>query len=184
MSSESAERRHLHNRTVVFDGYLRSDGLWEIEAEIVDTKPYLYDDRERGALSPGHPIHRIAVRLTLDDSLTIRATTCDMIDTPFSICSEASAPVSALVGAQLGPGWRRAVDERMGGTKGCSHLRELLYNMATVAFQTISPYRERQGGQAPGKKGSGMPFFLDGCYSWALDSPIVTRFFPQHSSRK
>ena len=39
-----------------------------------------------------------------------------------------------------GGGWRRAVNEAVGGTKGCTHLKELLMPAATVAFQTLSSW--------------------------------------------
>jgi len=33
-------RRLMHTRTVECKGYLRDDDLWEVEARLVDTKPY------------------------------------------------------------------------------------------------------------------------------------------------
>ncbi|MGE0724371.1 MAG: DUF2889 domain-containing protein [Alphaproteobacteria bacterium] len=180
MDHDRPGRRRLHNRTVVFDGYLRDDGLWEFEAQLTDTKSYVYDDRERGPLAPGRAIHRIGVRLTVDDDLVVRSVEPLMHEIPFSICGEAGQGASALVGTKVGQGWRRAVDEGLLGTKGCSHLRELLYNVATVVFQTVSPFREQNGGTAPRKAGGAMPFFLGGCYSWALERSVVARFFPQH----
>ena len=35
----SVGREHIHTRRVVSQGYLRADGLWDIEAGIEDTKP-------------------------------------------------------------------------------------------------------------------------------------------------
>lgn len=184
MVAEAVERQHAHTRTIVFDGYLRSDGLWDIDGELTDTKPYVYHDRERGALSPGSPIHRMAVRVTCDDKLIVQDIASNMIDTPFSICTHGADRLSSLIGAQMGPGWRQVIRERMGGTEGCSHLRELLINAATVAFQTISSYRESQGKQLPQGADGETPFFLNGCYGWAFESPVVARFFPKYHVRK
>lgn len=36
----SVGREHIHTRRVVSQGYLRADGLWDIEAGIEDTKTY------------------------------------------------------------------------------------------------------------------------------------------------
>ena len=37
-AATAASRRHVHTRTIRVDAYARSDGLWDIEAELVDTK--------------------------------------------------------------------------------------------------------------------------------------------------
>ncbi|WP_414708625.1 DUF2889 domain-containing protein [Ramlibacter sp.] len=45
--------------------------------------------------------------------------------------------MQAMVGVRMGPGWRQALEKALGGAKGCTHLRELLFNMArrdAVAF--------------------------------------------------
>ncbi len=182
---EPAPRRHLHTRQTTYRGYLREDGLWDIEGELCDTKPYAYADRERGRMPPGTPVHHMLARLTVDDALVIRDAHFEMRAIPFSFCAGAAADAASFIGITLGGGWRRAVDERMRGTAGCSHLRELLYNIATAAFQTISPYREEfmaERGAPTGK--NGLPFFLDQCYSWALTSPVVARYFPQFAVTK
>ncbi|QWG24986.1 DUF2889 domain-containing protein [Bradyrhizobium sediminis] len=37
MNEENGERRRrMHKRTVECDGYLRDDGLWEVEARLID----------------------------------------------------------------------------------------------------------------------------------------------------
>ena len=33
-------RRHMHTRSIECSGYLRDDGLWEVEAWLRDTKPF------------------------------------------------------------------------------------------------------------------------------------------------
>ena len=65
-------RTHLHTRAVVYRGYQREDGLWDIEAEMTDTKTYTLDRSERGDMPPGTPIHGMAIRATVDDNMTIR----------------------------------------------------------------------------------------------------------------
>jgi Protein of unknown function (DUF2889) len=175
-----APRRLLHSRRVVSEGFLREDGLWDLEGELRDTKSYVYEDRERGELPIGQPMHLMRVRLTLDNALVVREVHTDMDQIPFRYCAGATHGAPALVGAMIGPGWRRAVDAHMKGVKGCSHLRELLYAVATTAFQTISSYREQfmKDLGAPPAEGSGRPFFLDQCHSWDTTSPVVLQFFP------
>jgi hypothetical protein len=44
-------RSHLHTRAVVFRGYHREDGLWDIEAALIDTKTYALERFERLSLA-------------------------------------------------------------------------------------------------------------------------------------
>ena len=50
----------------------------------------------------------------------------------------------AWPGCKIGPGFLKAAAARVGGTHGCTHLRELLQQMGTTAFQTIKPAKARQ----------------------------------------
>ena len=34
------KRECLHSRNIVCNGFLRNDGLWDIEARLIDTKSY------------------------------------------------------------------------------------------------------------------------------------------------
>src|SRR3546814_20121981 len=49
----AAPRRLMHQRTVVCDGYLRHDGLWEVDARLRDTKTFSYVHFSRGPFDPG-----------------------------------------------------------------------------------------------------------------------------------
>lgn len=186
--SAPAPRRHLHTRTIVCEGYRRDDGLWDIEASIVDTKAYAYVEPDRGHREPGDPVHHMAVRLTLDEKMVVRAIEVDMPATPYTTCLTAAPAYQGLVGKQVGLGWRRAVNECVGGVLGCTHVRELLFPMATVAFQTMGGWKEKESGQeeldgVPASAG-GRPYFLDGCKSWAADGPVVARLHPQFAIRR
>ena len=81
-------RTHLHTRAVVYRGYHREDGLWDIEAEMTDTKTYPLDRSERGDMPPGTPIHGMAIRATVDDQMTIREIATSSDFTPFDECQQ------------------------------------------------------------------------------------------------
>ena len=183
--SPPAARRQLHTRTIVCDGFRREDGLWDIEARIVDTKPYAYDEPVRGRREAGDPVHDMKVRLTLDDAMVVRAIEVAMPATPYGTCQTAAPAFDRLVGARVGVGWRRAVNAAVGGTQGCTHVRELLFPMATVAFQTIGGWSEAEAAATalPPADGGGRPYFIDGCKAWAADGEVVARFYPRFAIR-
>jgi hypothetical protein len=176
-------RRPVHTRRTSFEGFLRDDGLWDLDCTLSDTKSDAIHMRERGVLPAGEPIHLLRVRLTVDDSFTIRAVETAAIDTPFDECLvPAGAPMQKLVGLTMGPGWRKAIEGAIGGVGGCTHLRELVFNAATAAFQMIPHYRATEGGRKDdmaaldaGKP----PFYMGKCMTWSFEGPVVQRLAPQ-----
>ena len=176
-------RTHLHTRATVYRGYRRDDGLWDIEAELSDTKTYSFELQGRPALTPGEPIHGMAIRATLDDSMTIREIVTVMDDTPYGECQQGTDPMQKMVGVAMGPGWRMAIERALGGTRGCTHLRELLFNMATAAYQTIPGYRSHLRKQAGSNEDHGAattaPYHLGKCIAWDFNGAVVQRNYPQ-----
>ena len=173
-------RKHLHTRSVVYRGYHREDGLWDIEAELTDVKTYEVN-REHGQMPPGTPIHGMAIRVTVDDAFVIREIESSSDHTPFDECQQGKAPMQRMVGATMGPGWRQAIEKALGGIRGCTHLREMLFNMATAAYQTIPSYQmrlRRQAGQPQGD-GDTPPYHLGKCIAWDFDGPVVQRHYPR-----
>ena len=175
-------RRPIHTRRVQFEGFLRDDGLWDIDCQLSDTKAEPIHLIERGLLPPGEPVHLFQVRLTVDDGFTIRAVQTAAARVPFNECHiPADAPMQKLVGLTMGPGWRKAIDGAIGGVGGCTHLRELVFNAATAAFQMIPHYRAMQGGsdQPPGAGSDEPPYYMGQCMTWAFEGPVVQRIAPQ-----
>ncbi len=134
--SAPAPRRKLHHRAINLEGFEREDGLFEVEAELIDTKTYAYTAAARGHLEAGTPVHHMRVRVTFDDRMKITAAEAVTLAGPWGDCPSGGDKFHRLVGLTLGPGFTAAVKERIGGAAGCTHHRELLQQVATVAFQT------------------------------------------------
>ena len=184
--SPPAPRRHKHTRSISCEGYQREDGLWDIEARIVDTKPFAYREPFRGLRAPGEPVHDMALRLTIDDHMVVRDIAVAMLAVPYGPCSSALPAFKGLIGRKIGAGWRRAVQECVGGVKGCTHLRELLLPAATVAFQTLGSWPE-DGQPAPEPDPdyqTERPHFVDGCKAWATDGEVVAQLYPQFHRKR
>jgi hypothetical protein len=173
--TRAAPRDHIHTRNIRCRGFRRHDGLWDIEGVLEDTKTYSFDNQDRGGIASGEPIHAMQIRLTLDDDLTIKAAEAATDAGPFHICGAIVPVFAALVGEQIGPGWRKSVLEKMGSVHGCTHLTDLLLGPVTVtATQTIAAGRRKR----ESRNASGRPALIDSCHAFASDGPIVRRQWP------
>jgi len=179
-------RRLMHTRSVECNGYLRDDGLWEVEARLVDTKPFTQAaDRYREELKPGDPVHDIRLRLAVDDRMTIHEAEATMRATPYPTCIEVEPVLDRLVGENIGKGWREVFRRKIGRFESCTHLSELFGPAVTTLFQTMSYGRDPEGRDTlENQQISGQrPFFIGGCHSWRTDGPIVADKFPQFATK-
>jgi len=168
---EPQPRQHHHQRQVSYAGYRRDDGLWDIESFLQNTKPIPFTVPGERTWPPNQPIHRMSIRLTVDSALVVQDVQVAMDDVPHLDCPMAMPPMGRLVGAKLSAGWRKTIEEHLGRAQGCAHLRELLLNMATAAFQTVTGVFEVKDPQVP-------PPNLDRCVAWRTDSALVGRRYP------
>ena len=191
-------REPSHTRSITINGYRRFDGLYDIEAQLTDTKAYPLANGHRGELPPGTPLHGMWMRVTVDETMLIHR--CEAVSdaTPYAICPSAAENFSALAGLRIGRGFLRAAAERVGGTHGCTHLRELLQQVGTTAFQTIHAHRaklimdaEMASGVAVDAEAietkisehfGGPAAILNTCLAYGANSPVVKQRWPELSS--
>lgn len=173
--SPPADREPIHERRIECRGYLRGDGLWDIEGHMVDVKSYEFDTVERGHVDAGVPVHEMWVRITVDDDFLIHDAEASTEYAPFGVCPQAAPSMKEIKGLRISSGWRREINKRIGGSLGCTHLRELLGPIATTAFQTIVPIKMKREQAPTGKKSS----LIGTCHAYASDSPVVKRLWPQ-----
>lgn len=180
----AAARQLAHTRVVTCQGFEREDGLWDIEGQIVDTKPYSFPNRDRnGLLAAGEPLHSMRIRLTIDiDMLIHDAAQCTEYS-PYNYCHEVEHFCKKLIGERIGPGWTRKVKTLMGGSAGCTHITELLGPVATTAFQTLVKARihqpkEQQAAEKDAKPAE-KPRLLNTCHALQAHSPVVKVQWPE-----
>ena len=182
--SPPTEREPIHTRTVVCRGFRRADGLWDIEGHLTDTKAYDFDSQFRGLVSSGTPVHQMWIRLAVDDELIIRDVEAVTDHAPFPICGGITGNFARLKGLSIKPGFHIKVRELLGGVEGCTHLVEMLGPVATTAFQTIYPYRERlrrERGEPAAKNNRG-PRLVDTCHGWSSKQAVVKQLYPDFYS--
>ena len=66
-----AKREHVHTRSINYLGFRREDGLWDIEAQMTDTKTYSFQNDWRGEVQSGVPLHEMILRVTIDSDFII-----------------------------------------------------------------------------------------------------------------
>ena len=187
--SEPVPREPLHLRDIELRGYRREDGLFDIEARLTDSKTYAFSNSDRGQIDPGVPLHRMLARMTLNTEMVITAFEAVTEFGPYAICPTAAPNFARLAGLKIGRGFLKAANERVGGVHGCTHLRELLGQMGTVAFQTLFAVRIKRetapnavantDQPTPAAEKPSRPMMLGTCLAYAPDSPVVARQWPQ-----
>ncbi len=144
-----AAREEIHQRDILCRGYRRKDGLWDLEAHLTDKKTYPFKNRFRGEISIGEPLHEMWMRITIDDQFVIQDIVATSDKYPISVCGEIETDYRSLIGLRFGSGFGRKLAERVGGTKGCSHLSKLVKDLLVVALQTVGPLVYADFGEAP-----------------------------------
>jgi hypothetical protein len=191
--STSADRELLHLRDIDLRGYQRADGLVDIEAHLVDTKTYTFPNVDRGEVKPGEPLHGMWLRLTINLDLEIIEAEAASDFTPYVQCPQAAPNFSRLAGLKIGPGFNKAVNERVGGVVGCTHLREVLAQMATVAYQTTYSLRDKRaraqraaaieanGGKELPREPAKRPSLIGTCLAYDPAGEVVRKRWPEWS---
>lgn len=176
-------RRHVHTRSISADVYARDDGLWDVEAELIDTKGKDFM-LATGLRKQGEPIHHMRVTVTIDEGFNVVAATGDSLRAPYlGECKAVESAYGQLVGLNLLKGFRHAVRERLGGTRGCTHLTELTNVLPTAAVQAFAGevLRTSDSADASAAQSDTMPWQLDKCRALRLDGPAVAAFYPRWS---
>jgi hypothetical protein len=184
----AAPRRHVHARSIRVDAYARDDGLWDLEAVLVDTKSRDFP-LAAGLRPAGAPVHEMRLRVTIDTHLTIVDADAESPRVPYpGYCDTIGPDYRKLIGLNLTQDFRRHVRERLGSVRGCTHMTELATVLPTAAIQgfageVFKTRDQSQGGDdAAAAVHEKKPFQLDRCHALRTDGPAVARFYPRWRS--
>lgn len=164
-------RELLHRRTIEIEGYRREDGLYDVEAHLVDVKA-VDMKLAAGVRHAGEPIHGMWLRITVDRHLVIVDAQAAMDAMPYvEHCGAIVPAYRKLIGIAIRPGYTQKLKELFGGVKGCTHISEMAGALATATFQTLAGEKL----QDPSRK----PFQLDRCHALDATGPAVARYYPR-----
>lgn len=168
------QRQLKHQRSIQVEAYARPDGLWEVDAFVRDTKtrPTGGAGRERAA---GQPIHDLHLRIVVDAAFNILQSGAESLATPYpGHCDDHGDRYAALTGLNLLQGFKRAVRERLGGVRGCTHLTELADVLPTAVVQAFAGDVLRVEPDSDTR-----PFQLDRCHALATGGEAVRQHYPR-----
>jgi len=165
-------RSLLHTRSVRYECFAREDGLFDIDAHLVDVKDH--DLVLLSGLRPaGHAVHDMWIRVTIDGDLNVREVSAKMDAMPYpGGCNRIEPAYAKLVGANLASGFRKRVQAAMGGIQGCTHITECLGGVPTAAIQMFAGLKKRED------EGANKPFQLDRCHALDTTGDVVARYYP------
>lgn len=173
LPESSCPRQRAHRRSIIVDGFLRRDGLFELEARLTDVKDADYA-LASGIRPAGEPVHDMLIRVVIDAEFNILDVHAVSDSVPYpGGCDTIGGAYRQLIGLNLVRGFRRTVSEMFADIRGCSHITELLFSLPTVAIQTFATFRKETDDD--GRK----PFQLDRCHALETSSETVRRFYPR-----
>lgn len=170
-----------HRRSIDVQIFARDDGLWEVDARLIDVKTR--DLPMAAGLRPaGTPLHEMLLRLVIDTRLNILAAGAQTLWMPYpDHCDAYERPdgsdiYTRLVGLNLLKGFRAAVKERLGGAQGCTHITEMCQVLPTAVIQAFAgEVLDTREGSADGAP----PFQIDRCHALRSDGEAVRLHYPK-----
>lgn len=173
------QRQLKHRRSIDLAVYARDDGLWEIDARLLDVKTR--DTAVAGGIrAAGEPLHDMVLRLVIDTRLNIVEAGASTTGMPYpGHCDDYGDRYSRLVGLNLFDNFRQAVKQRLGGVQGCTHLNEMATILPTAVIQAFAGEVLDIQENAASPSDTQPPFQLDRCHALRSDGEAVRTFYPR-----
>ena len=166
-------KHRSHVRTIEISTYSTDD-----ENKFI-IEGFLNDDRFNdyylitGEKKPAGKIHQMVVRMLIAlPDMKIEEIEAEMIDVPAEECYDTSDFVKSLIGLTLSQGYSIKVRSLLGGINGCTHMVNLLINMAPAALQGIWSFKSKKKvdkDSIPDEKNRVfymVKFLKNTCYAW------------------
>ena len=170
-------REELHHRVIDMRGFKRSDGLYEIEGHILDTKPVDFKAPNGDKFVPADtPLHKMSIKITFDWDMKVHAIEAGTYAGPYNPCFDAPPTLQVMVGKSMARGWSAEVRKLLSGEKCCAHLAHMLGPMAAAAYQSLTVERAAKPTSVDAE---GRPNKINSCYAYGTDREVVLKMWPK-----
>ena len=196
-TSEQLEPQ-MHNgnpritRTKTMDVIPLGGGEYRLEARLTDLSrggnygPAATDssaEPDAAGTPPSKVIHDIALTARVrGPGLEITDLDVQTLTVPYASCPFVLPVLQQLIGKELLSGWRRAVLDLSGGTRGCTHVNTLLLGLTEMQTMVIFLEMNERVSYTPEHQASGewisvgleiAPRLADVCYSLRRGGPVI-----------
>jgi hypothetical protein len=175
-------------RTKTVDVIPLGDGEYRLEARLTDLSrggDYGPAAGSEGDMPDSHVIHDIALTARVrGPGFEVVELDVQALTVPYATCPLVLPLVKQLIGRELGSGWRRAVVELSGGTRGCTHVNTLLLGLSEMQPMVFFLKMNERAAYAAETRASGewiaagldvAPQLADVCYSLRRDGPVLAQ---------
>ena len=158
----STDTAPTHRRTITIESFDVDDG-YEIHATLVDERPWAH------GTDTVETLHSMGLIVTVDrETLLISDARAKMLEYPHEECTSIEPGFRALVGLSITRGYTRAVQDRLGRQRGCSHLEFLARAIGPAAIQTMASSASRRGANPVAtESGRFGAWLVNTCHIWA-----------------
>lgn len=169
------EEAPVHKRLMEFRTYPLEQNRLIIEGRLRDerfNKGYGWDGTER----PPGVVHHICVRLLVGGwPLSILDAEAEMERVPHELCARMSQAAKKIIGLTIASGYSGQVRNRIGGTRGCSHMTHLIIAMGPAALHGYWAHQSRRRRPVPRslEEFPGLTYVVNSCELWKKDGPLI-----------
>jgi hypothetical protein len=157
--------------------------IYDYDGQRIIAEGFFKDDRFQkahlitGETFPKGAFHHMAIRLLVNCSnFLIEDVDVDLLSVPRQVCRETIDCLAPLKGLTVTKGFTSKVKNLVGGTKGCTHLVELLLTMAPVIFQGLAAQQSQKPSTFKSDQVKMMyRSLVNTCHAWREDGPVVEK---------
>ncbi len=166
------EETPTHRRTIVIESF-DTDDSYLLRASLTDERPWA--DGEELI----RDVHAMTLDVTVDRrSFIVTDANAEMTRTPHMECTAIEPAFRNLIGLSVTRGFNRAVQERLGRQRGCTHLEFLARAIGPAVIQTMASASSRRAGAAGISrtvKEDSDSWLTNTCHLWAEGSIGATK---------
>ncbi len=164
----------VHRRVIDIEIFDRGEELFLVKGTLKDLKGepvYTYSMKRVG---PGELFHGLRLEMTVRiPDMEIIEVEAFMDDVPGEPCLDVLPELKRLVGLRIEGGFQKAVNERLGGVKGCVHFNNLVGQMAQAVLQA---YWGKKFSSLDGLSPADFREFINSCFVWDESKDVAKKF--------